>query len=111
MQCAVTGDSLEQLLQQSDLSLVELIMRTAVVFARMKPHQKACSHGPDGQEGHLPYVPGQGPPHTGVCPSVYTSHVFGLCLFVSPAAQHSTAQHPHPVMQERLCGNIIECVP
>ena len=40
MQCAVSGDSFEQLLQQSDVSVLELVMRSAVVFARMKPHQK-----------------------------------------------------------------------
>lgn len=40
MQCAVTGDSFEQLLQQSDLSVLDLVMRNVVVFARMKPYQK-----------------------------------------------------------------------
>ncbi len=40
MQCAVTGDALEALLQQHDLSLLETVLRNAVVFSRMKPHQK-----------------------------------------------------------------------
>ena len=38
--CAVTGDAFEHLLQCEDLSALETIMRNAVVFARMKPHQK-----------------------------------------------------------------------
>ncbi len=40
MQCAVTGDALEALLQQHDLSLLETVLRNAVLFSRMKPHQK-----------------------------------------------------------------------
>ena len=40
MQCAVTGDALEHMLQLEDTSLLEAVMRNAVVFARMKPHQK-----------------------------------------------------------------------
>ncbi len=40
MQCAVTGDALEALLQQHDPSLLETVLRNAVVFSRMKPHQK-----------------------------------------------------------------------
>ena len=40
MQCAVTGDALESLLQQRDLSSLETVMRNAVVFSRMQPHQK-----------------------------------------------------------------------
>lgn len=38
--CAVTGDAFEHLLQCEDLSALETVMRNAVVFARMKPHQK-----------------------------------------------------------------------
>ena len=41
VQCAVTGDAFEQLLQQTDPLLLSAVMRTAVVFAGMKPHQKA----------------------------------------------------------------------
>ena len=37
MQCAVTGNALERLLQ---LSVLETAMRSAVVFSRMQPHQK-----------------------------------------------------------------------
>ena len=40
MQCAVTGDALLSLLQQRDLSSLETVMRNAVVFSRMQPHQK-----------------------------------------------------------------------
>jgi len=40
MQCAVTGNALERLLQLPDLSVVETVMRSAVVFSRMQPHQK-----------------------------------------------------------------------
>ncbi|DBA85716.1 hypothetical protein WJX77_011623 [Trebouxia sp. C0004] len=40
MQCAVTGKALERLLQLSDLSVLETVMRSAVVFSRMQPHQK-----------------------------------------------------------------------
>ncbi len=40
MQCAVTGPALEGLLQLSDLSVLETVMRSAVVFSRMQPHQK-----------------------------------------------------------------------
>lgn len=40
MQCAVTGDALEHLLQLSDLSVLETVLRSAVVFSRMQPQQK-----------------------------------------------------------------------
>ncbi|KAL0030094.1 hypothetical protein WJX79_006699 [Trebouxia sp. C0005] len=40
MQCAVTGDAFEHLLQMLDVSLLEAVMRNAVVFSRMQPHQK-----------------------------------------------------------------------
>ena len=40
LQCAVTGDALEHMLQLRDPSLLEAVMRNAVVFARMKPQQK-----------------------------------------------------------------------
>ena len=40
LQCAVTGDALEHMLQLQETSLLEAVMRNAVVFARMKPHQK-----------------------------------------------------------------------
>ena len=39
-QCAVTGAAFEHLLQTSDLSVLETVMRNVVVLARMKPHQK-----------------------------------------------------------------------
>ena len=40
LQCAVTGDALEHMLQLKDTSLLEAVIRNTVVFARMKPHQK-----------------------------------------------------------------------
>lgn len=39
-QCAVTGSAFESLLKQQDLSLLDVVLRSAVVFARMQPHQK-----------------------------------------------------------------------
>lgn len=38
--CAITGAAFQHLLQLSDLTLLETVLRNAVVFARMKPHQK-----------------------------------------------------------------------
>ncbi len=40
LQCTVTGDAFDHVLQLGDISLLESVMRNAVVFARMKPHQK-----------------------------------------------------------------------
>ena len=40
MQCAVTGDAFEYLLQHHDLSVLETVLRNVVVFSRMQPHQK-----------------------------------------------------------------------
>ena len=40
MQCAVTGDAFEHLLQHHDLSVLETVMRNAVIFSRMQPAQK-----------------------------------------------------------------------
>ena len=40
LQCTVTGDAFDHMLQLGDTSLLESVMRNAVVFARMKPHQK-----------------------------------------------------------------------
>ena len=40
LQCAVTGDAFDHMLQLEEVSLLESVMRNAVVFARMKPHQK-----------------------------------------------------------------------
>jgi magnesium-transporting ATPase (P-type) len=40
MQSAVTGDALEYMLRMRDMSLLEAVMRNAVVFSRMQPHQK-----------------------------------------------------------------------
>ena len=40
LQCAVTGDAFDHVLRLGNTALLESIMRNAVVFARMKPHQK-----------------------------------------------------------------------
>ena len=40
MQCAVTADAFEYLLQMRDVSVLEAVLRSAVVFSRMQPHQK-----------------------------------------------------------------------
>lgn len=40
-QCAVTGAAFEHLLQQEDLAVLEAVLQNAVVFARMRPYQKA----------------------------------------------------------------------
>ena len=66
MQCAVTGDSFDKLLQQSDVSVVELVMRNAVVFARMKPHQKGQVMDLLGRRGLYQMFQGR-PRHVQVC--------------------------------------------
>ena len=56
LQCAVTGDAFEQLLQLSDVSLLEAVMRNAVVFSRMQPHQKGQVMDLLGSRGiHQPF--------------------------------------------------------
>lgn len=40
-QCAITGAAFEHLLQQEDLAVLQAVLQNAVVFARMRPHQKA----------------------------------------------------------------------
>ena len=40
-QCAITGAAFEHLLQQEDLAVLHAVLQNAVVFARMRPHQKA----------------------------------------------------------------------
>lgn len=40
VQCAVTGEAFQLLLQLPDVSALGTVMRNVVVFARMKPHQK-----------------------------------------------------------------------
>ena len=40
-QCAITGAAFEHLLQQEDLAVLRAVLQNAVVFARMRPHQKA----------------------------------------------------------------------
>ena len=45
MQCAVTGHALEYLLQLPDVSLLEAVMRNAVVFSRMQVCSNATADG------------------------------------------------------------------
>ncbi len=40
LQCAVTGAAFAHLLQHAPVLVIETVMRNAVVFARMRPHQK-----------------------------------------------------------------------
>ncbi len=40
LQCAVTGSAFQHLLQHGDLSVLDVVLRNAAVFARMQPHQK-----------------------------------------------------------------------
>ena len=42
VQCAVTGDAFEYLLQLQDASLLEAVMRNAVIFSRMKVSRQAA---------------------------------------------------------------------
>ena len=64
LQCAVTGEALEHLLQHHDLSVLESVMQNAVVFSRMKPHQKGQVVDLLGMpgihqmfQGHARYIP------------------------------------------------------
>ncbi len=41
MRCCVTGPALQHLLHKADAPLVEAVMRSLVVCARMRSHQKA----------------------------------------------------------------------
>lgn len=60
----MTGAAFEHLLQLGDQALLETVMRSVVVFSRMKPHQKGQvmdllgTRGlhlvVDGQQQHLP---------------------------------------------------------
>ena len=49
--CCVTGPAFEHMLQQSDLSVLETVMRNVVVFARMRSHQKGQVMDLLGQRG------------------------------------------------------------
>ena len=73
-QCAVTGAAFEQLLQMSNLTVLETVMRNVVVFARMKPHHK-------GQVMDLLSVRGLHQMHHG------RPRLVQVCLFI----MHSTS--------------------
>ena len=66
LQCAVTGDALDYMLQLRDTSLLEAVIRNAVVFARMKPHQKGQVMDLFGSVGIHQLFDGQ-PRHIQVC--------------------------------------------
>lgn len=51
LQCALTGAAFDHLLQHCPMSMIQTVLRTAVVFARMKPHQKGQVMGLLGSAG------------------------------------------------------------
>ena len=63
VQCAVTGNAFYHILHSSDVSVLETVMRSVLVFARMKPQQKGevmdllsvrgLHHMHQGQPRHL----------------------------------------------------------
>ncbi len=59
VQCAITGDAFEYLLQMRDVSLLEAVMRNAVTFSRMQPHQKGQVMDLLGTRGILQHFEGQ----------------------------------------------------
>ena len=59
MQCAVTGDAFQFLLHHHDLSLLETVMHSAVVFSRMQPHQKGLVMDLLGTRGIHQIIAGQ----------------------------------------------------
>ena len=58
-QCAVTGEALDFLLQHHDVSVLDTVMRSAVVFSRMKPYQKGQVMDLLGTRGIQQLVDGQ----------------------------------------------------
>ena len=64
LQCAVTGSAFEQLLHHASLLMVDTVLQNAVLFARMRPHQKGqvmdllssrgLHHAFQGHSRHLP---------------------------------------------------------
>lgn len=99
MQCAVTGDAFEYLLQMQDVSLLDAVLRNVVVFSRMQPHQKGQVMDLLGSRGiHQPF---QGQPrHIRVGmppPALRACSLFGA----EEVVQHDmkvysgTSQHVH----------------
>ena len=75
MQCAVTGDAFGHLLQHHDLSVLEAVLRSAVVFSRMQPHQKGQVMDLLGSRGIHQMFDGQ-PRHIQVCcPRLYIANL------------------------------------
>ena len=79
LQCAVTGDALEHMLQLRDPSLLEAVMRNAVVFARMKPHQKGQVMDLLGTAGLDELFDGQHR-HIEVCRGLLCRHALPILL-------------------------------
>ena len=82
MQCAVTGNALERLLQLPDLSVVETVMRSAVVFSRMQPHQKGQVMDLLGMMGIHQMFNGQSRFIPVCCNTSCFVFMFSLCLCV-----------------------------
>ena len=76
--CAITGSAFAHLLQMSDLSILETVMHSAVVFARMKPHQK-------GQMIDLLSVRGLHQMHLGCA-----RYIQGWCILLLSSASSSS---------------------
>ena len=64
LKCCMTGPAFEQMLQQADASLVQTVMGSVAVLARMRGQQKGqvmdllgrrgCYHTHAGEQHHLP---------------------------------------------------------
>lgn len=80
LQCAVTGDALDYMLQLRDTSLLEAVIRNAVVFARMKPHQKGQVMDLFGSVGIHQLFDGQ-PRHIQACCRLHWVLSVQMCLF------------------------------
>ncbi len=59
LHCVLTGDSFDHMLQHCHLSVLETVMRSTVVFARMKLHQKGQVMGLLGRRGLSQVTNGQ----------------------------------------------------
>ena len=82
MQCAVTGEAFQQLLQLPDVSALDAVMRNVVVFARMKPHQKGQVMNLLNARG-LYQMRGDKPRHIQVCRVVLYTWLLLLMLLLT----------------------------
>ena len=95
VQCVVTGGALEQLLQNTDMLRLDTVMRSAVIFSRMKPDQKGQVVDLLSRRGLHQMHNGQ-PQHLQVNAQAYLSRMLRLCLCASVqywAMVHSTGLH------------------